>query len=216
MKHLRLRLTPGEETIHPLFTMLTGREYVFRAQMVDWNVADTTQPRLLFAIEGDRNEVETELNSMEDVVDHEIVPIDDMRFYLDVWPRATPVSRKLFDMYQREDLIIVHPILYKSGSAYVSILGESEELQRAVDRFSSYLGVTVERVGGFHIGPETIISRLSVRQREAIEIGFELGYYRCPRQATHEDIAARMDCAPNTVTVHLQKAEAKVIAALLE
>lgn len=216
MKHLRLRLTPDEETIHPLFTMLTGREYLSRAQMVDWNVADTDQPRLLFAIEGDRSEVQAELDSMANVVDYEFTPIDDIRFYLHVWPEPTPVSQKLFNMYQSEDLIIVHPILYENGSAYVSILGKSENLQRAMDRFSSGLGVTVERIGGFPTSPETIMSRLSVRQREAVEIGFELGYYQHPRRATQEDIAARMGCAPNTVTAHLQKAEAKIIAALLE
>lgn len=216
MRHLRLRLTPDEETIHPLFTMVTDRESINCARMVDWNVADTDRPRLLFSIAGDRTAVRTELESMQTVTAFEITPVSDTQFFLHVWPEPTPVSRKLFEMYQREDLMIVHPIEYTDDSAYVSILGESAELQRAIDRFSSGLGVTVERVGGFHTGLETVISRLSSRQREAIELGFELGYYQHPRDATHEDIADRMDCAPNTVTAHLQKAEAKIIAAIVE
>lgn len=216
MRHLRLRLTPDEETIHPLFSMLTGREFVSEARMVDWNVADTDHPRLLFAVEGDRNEVQAELGAMANVIDYECIPIDSGRFYLYVKPEPTPVSAKLFEMYRNEDLMIVHPVVYENHGAYVSILGNPRELQRAVNRFSSGLGVTVERVGGFHSSLETVTSRLSARQREAVEIGFELGYYQHPRRATHEDIADRMNCAPNTVTAHLQKAEAKIIAAILE
>lgn len=216
MKHVRLRLTPDEETIHPLFSVVTGGESVTGARMVDWNVSDPDRPGLLFSIVGDQDGVRTELDSMETVADFEITPVSDRQFYLHVWPEATRVSRNLLEMYQREDLMLVHPVEYTDDSAYVSIIGESEVLQRAVDQFSAGLGVSVKRVGGFHTTPETVVSRLSRRQQEAMEIGFELGYYQHPRKATHEDIADRMDCAPHTVTAHLQKAEAKIVAAVLE
>jgi hypothetical protein len=216
MKHLRLRLTPDEETIHPLFSMVTGGKSITGARMVDWNVSNPDQPRLLFAVVGNRDAVSEELASMRAVDGFEITPVSEGQFYLHVWPEPTPVSRRLFEMYQREDLMLVHPVEYTDDSAYVSVLGESAVLQRAVDQFSSGLRVTVERVGGFHTTPETVVSLLSPRQREAMETAFEFGYYRHPREATHEDIAEWMDCAPNTVTAHLQKAEAKVVAAILE
>lgn len=216
MKHLRLRLTPDEATIHPLFSVVTGRDAIGGAQMVDWNVSDPDQPRLLFAIVGNRDSISPEVASMEMVADFEITPVSEGQFYLHVWPEPTPVSRRLLEMYQREDLMLVHPIEYTDDSAYVSILGDPEVLQRALDQFSSGLGVSVERVGGLHTSPETVVAQLSPRQREAVEVGFELGYYQHPREATHEDIADQMDCAPHTVTAHLQKAEAKILAALLE
>jgi predicted DNA binding protein len=31
----------------------------------------------------------------------------------------------------------------------------------------------------------------------------ELGYYETPREATHTNVAERLDCAPNTATEHL-------------
>jgi len=216
MKHLRIRLTPDEATIHPLFSTVSGGNAIDGARMVDWNVSDPDEPRLLFAIVGDRDSVSPDLGSMETVEDFEITPVSEGQFYLHVWPEPTPVSRRLLKMYQREDLMLVHPIEYTDDSAYVSILGDSEVLQRAVDQFSSGLGVNVERVGGLHTTPETLVARLSARQREAVEVGFELGYYQHPREATHEDIADRMDCASNPVTAHLQKAEAKLVAAILE
>jgi predicted DNA binding protein len=54
---------------------------------------------------------------------------------------------------------------------------------------------------------------LSDRQREALEVAVELGYYDTPREATHTDIAAELDCAPNTASDHLQKGEAKLVRA---
>jgi predicted DNA binding protein len=43
-----------------------------------------------------------------------------------------------------------------------------------------------------------------------------LGYYETPREATHEDVAAELECAPNTATEHLQKGEAKLVASGLD
>lgn len=57
---------------------------------------------------------------------------------------------------------------------------------------------------------------LSERQREAVTVAMELGYYEQPREATHEEIAAELGCAPNTASEHLQKAEAKLVEAGIE
>ncbi|MFC6963264.1 helix-turn-helix domain-containing protein [Halocatena marina] len=62
----------------------------------------------------------------------------------------------------------------------------------------------------------TPVSGLSDRQRAALLAAFDLGYYEQPRQATHKDVAARLDCAPNTASEHLQKAEMKVITNVLQ
>ena len=216
MKHVRLRLTPGEETIHPLFTVITDPDYVSLARMVDWNIVDTEQPTLLFAIEGDPDRIESELDTTSHLTDYDLIPIDPARFYLRVCPKPTPLARKLFQMYREGDLVIIHPVIYRGGSAQASLLGEPSDLQKAVDSFSSGLDVTVEQVSDFLPRTDTVMSRLSPRQREALEIALELGYYQYPRRATHADIGDRMGCAPNTASVHLQKAGSKVISAVVE
>jgi predicted DNA binding protein len=215
MRHLRLRLTPGERTIHPLFTLVADHEVVSSAQMVNWNIANADHPTLLFAIEGYCDEIEAALANLSYIVDYEIIPIDDFRFYLYIQPEPTILSERLFDMYSREDVIVVHPVVYSNGSARVNLLGDTEHLQAALADFSAGLNVTVEQVGDFHTSPETIAARLSPRQREAVEIALESGYYEHPRRATHADIAEQMGCAPNTASVHLQKAEAKILSAVM-
>lgn len=59
-------------------------------------------------------------------------------------------------------------------------------------------------------------SLLSERQCAAVNVALELGYYESPRNVTHADIADRLGCAPNTVTEHLQKAEAKLVRTALD
>jgi predicted DNA binding protein len=54
---------------------------------------------------------------------------------------------------------------------------------------------------------------LTDRQEEVVELALDLGYYDTPREATHEDVAAAIGCAPNTATEHLQKGEAKLVRA---
>jgi Tol biopolymer transport system component len=70
--------------------------------------------------------------------------------------------------------------------------------------------------GEFDTRRETPIAALSDRQQEALLAAYDLGYYDHPRRATHEEIGERLDCAPNTVCDHLQKAEKAVMAEVLD
>ncbi|MFC6975764.1 helix-turn-helix domain-containing protein [Halomicroarcula sp. GCM10025709] len=62
----------------------------------------------------------------------------------------------------------------------------------------------------------TVETRLSDRQREAVEAALSLGYYDIPRTATHEAVADALDCAPSTAAEHLRKAESRVLHALFD
>ncbi|MEF8906631.1 MAG: helix-turn-helix domain-containing protein [Haloarculaceae archaeon] len=42
-----------------------------------------------------------------------------------------------------------------------------------------------------------------------------MGYYDQPRATTHEEVAPQLGCAPNTASEHLQKAEAKLVNAVV-
>jgi len=55
---------------------------------------------------------------------------------------------------------------------------------------------------------------LTERQREVLDAAVETGYYRDPRGATHEEVAAALDIAPTTVGEHLRKIEQRVFTAV--
>lgn len=63
----------------------------------------------------------------------------------------------------------------------------------------------------FHVGP-----RLTSKQKEAIELATEFGYYGVPRKVQLESLAKKMKISRQAFSEHLRKAEAKLIPALTE
>ena len=61
-----------------------------------------------------------------------------------------------------------------------------------------------------------VLERLTDRQRTTLRAAFLAGYYDYPRGTTAEDLAASLDIAPSTLHQHLQAAQRKVLAGLLD
>lgn len=96
------------------------------------------------------------------------------------------------------------------------VIGDPAQLQDTVERGPSGMTVSLEEIGEFRGGLDDAWADLSRQQREALERAATLGYYEQPRKATHREIDAELDCAPQTASDHLQKAEVKVIDAALD
>jgi hypothetical protein len=52
---------------------------------------------------------------------------------------------------------------------------------------------------------------LTDRQREALRIAYERGYFDIPRQASLEDVAAELDLSPSSVSERLRRAQTQLI-----
>lgn len=52
---------------------------------------------------------------------------------------------------------------------------------------------------------------LTDRQREALRIAYERGYFHIPRQASLEDVAAELDLSPSSVSERLRRAQTQLI-----
>jgi predicted DNA binding protein len=61
---------------------------------------------------------------------------------------------------------------------------------------------------------EPIATRLSPRQREALQLARAHGYYEYPRATTARALAAELDISKTTFLEHLRKAEAKLLTAI--
>lgn len=57
---------------------------------------------------------------------------------------------------------------------------------------------------------------LTERQREALQLADERGYYNWPRDATQEELAAELGVSPATFTQHLRAAEQKLITLVFD
>lgn len=102
------------------------------------------------------------------------------------------------------------------GDQKVTLIGTDEAFARAtaLDEPEGY-DIEILRTGEYHPEGGRLLDVLTARQREVLEAAVETGYYETPREATHEDVADRLDCSPTTVGEHLQKIERAVFGALV-
>lgn len=218
VKHVRIRFDAGgdEGEIHPMYGVLANAPFVERATALQWNLTDEGFG-ILHYVEGDAGAFEDRVREIPEVLAYDVEPIDDRRFYAYIRDASTEELRELFAPIRRGGLVVVPPIRYhQDGTVSLSLFGPAEEIQAGIEAVPDPITVQVDAVGGLgHAvgGAETV---LSPRQREAATAALELGYYEIPREASHQDVARVIDCAPSTAAEHLRKAEAKILKTVLE
>jgi predicted DNA binding protein len=63
--------------------------------------------------------------------------------------------------------------------------------------------------------PNSLLSRLTEKQREVLLKGYELGYYDLPRKISSEPIAKKLGLTKSTWVEHRRKAERRLLAEVL-
>ena len=210
--------TPDPAKAPRLFELLAGVPYVTETRLHDWNVADAGPATVLFEVEGDSGRFRAEIEDVPGVRDADLTPIGDGRFYLllRLQIAATPLVRDVLPVVTRDGVVVVKPVVYRDERIHARVIGDSSALQSLVAELPPGIDVEIHSIGEYDTSRRSPASRLSDRQQEAVLTAFELGYYDHPRRATHADVAERMDCASNTASEHLQKAEAKLLESALE
>ncbi|MGA9400187.1 helix-turn-helix domain-containing protein [Haladaptatus sp.] len=216
MKYARLTGTPDPERTPEIFDLLARSSFVDEARLYDWNLSSDAVTALL-EVDGERERFRDEAADVLGMRSVDTTRISERRFTLlaVLEPTVVPLLQGLVGTISREGLVVAKPLLYRDGQVHARIVGSAPVLQRAVDEFPAEIALEISAIGEFDRSRETPLSGLSDRQREALLAAFDLGYYEHPRRATHEDVAARLDCAPNTASEHLQKAEIKLVTDVL-
>lgn len=210
MKYIRVTATPDLEAAPQIFQLLGASEHVDEARLLDWSFTDSEAITTLFAVRGDCRAFRTALADVPEVVEADVTPDDDQRFYFLATIRP-PLFKDLFETFTKHGLLVITPVLYRDGEVHARFVGRSDVVQAALDHIPSAIDVQIHEIGerGFEQGSSG--ATLSDRQQEAVRVAIELGYYEIPRQVTYDDIAERLDCAPSTASEHLQKAESKLV-----
>jgi hypothetical protein len=218
MKHVRARISAdgNEDEIHPMYGVLANAPYVERATALQWNFTGDALG-ILHYIEGDIDAYGATAEETPEVLDYELEPAGDDAFYAYVRDATTESLQEMFGPITSGGLVVVPPIVYHAdGTVTLSLFGPTEELQTAIDAVPESISVDIEVVSGLSATAAAVETRLSDRQREALTTALDIGYYDIPRKASHEDVAAAIDCAPSTAAEHLRKAESKVLRAVFE
>jgi hypothetical protein len=214
MKSLRLTVGFDQSTVHPLHRLVASHDAFEQYHLVHWNHSADGETVLVFHVVGDPAVYGAELETLASVVEFEVAAIDDRAFYVYVRDRALLPWKALLDSYTERNLIVLPPIEYRMDcSLRFTVVGESTELQAAIEAIPEGIETTVDRIGEYG-GGDAMVTQLTDRQREVLRAARRLGYYDVPRAVGVRAVADEVGCAPGTAAEHLQKAESRLIQRL--
>lgn len=93
----------------------------------------------------------------------------------------------------------------------VSLVGSQEAIRDMLRNYEA-AGATPDlcKLSEYE-GGQGVLDALTERQREVIEMAYEMGFYEIPRRVSTEDIAEKLDVDAATVSEHLQRAERNLL-----
>jgi DNA-binding CsgD family transcriptional regulator len=190
---------------------LVDHPEMHREELWSWNFAGET-PTVLFRVEGVRDPYRERIAATDGVEEFELTTGGDGWFYAFVRAAPRDDEWEWLLAFAYASILVVPPVVYTdSGDTVFDVVGDPEDLRGLLSQLPDGVDATVERVGEYdrHRRPER---PLTDRQREVLDVAVDLGYYEVPREATLDEVADELDVAASTVSDHLRKAEAAVVA----
>lgn len=111
----------------------------------------------------------------------------------------------------RAEQVTVH----ERGIAFEQVGSHEQIGDMVADLEAAGFDITLQKLQSYRI-EETPIDALTDRQREVLEVAYELGYYDVPRSSSTTEIATELGVDDSTVSEHLQRAEHNLLATILD
>lgn len=218
MKYVRCTLRFSESTIHPVHRFIEEHDAMVKDRLLHGNITNTVDT-YLFYVEGEMDAYARALDRVPQISGYEMTPIGgtdtntgSQKFYAYVKQELIDTDVALFDAFTRDGIIIVPPVDFLgNGTARLTVLGESQTLEAALDAVPDGVRIDVDRIGEYDRYEGVFDPGVTDRQYEAVVTAFETGYYDVPSRGSIAEIAGEMDCSTGTVSEHLRKAERKII-----
>jgi len=154
------------------------------------------------------------LASRPETVEYDVTPDGDEAFFVYARWEMRDRERRLEAALARETVIVVPPIEFRPDRTMeLSLIGHGADLEAVLENLPEELDADVLEVGEYR--GYRPAGRLTDRQREALGIAWEIGYYAVPRENGIEAVAGELDCAVSTASTVLRRAEARLVAGAL-
>jgi DNA-binding CsgD family transcriptional regulator len=121
------------------------------------------------------------------------------------------------DIKQQKMLMTRPPDFLDVDRMKVEMTGKEDEIKKLVhyankwgDNSFKILGLTSIDAKG-----ESLLSKLTSRQRQILLTGYALGYYDVPRRISSDDLSRHLNVDKSTIVEHLRKAERKLIGSII-
>ena len=215
MRYATVILYQDEESFHPIAHELAREPSIRRKAIHSIKLLEDGTLALLGEIEGDLDRYREIMEDSPAV--HTYAVSGDQSGYTYSQVDSTEQTRRMLELRDQGQFIIQMPIEYtEDGGKRFTVVGEEESLLTLSELFDVE-NAEVELVSTGPYFPEDggVFADLTDRQREVLETAVRMGYYRSPREATLEDIAAELDVDHGTVGRHIRTIESKVFAKFL-
>ncbi|MHA1691930.1 MAG: helix-turn-helix domain-containing protein [Candidatus Heimdallarchaeaceae archaeon] len=134
---------------------------------------------------------------------------------------ATIREPKFAEVFYNKSIIHVKPaIISSNGYAVIEVASyQKEPLSKIVDLAKNQykgqlLWIKQKKIKSISI--MTVRPELTEKQRQAIELAMQKGYYEVPRKTSIQELAKHAGLSFSTFQVHLRKAEKKLLPSLIE
>jgi DNA-binding CsgD family transcriptional regulator len=122
------------------------------------------------------------------------------------------------DIKQPKMLMARPPDFLDVDRMKVEMIGKENEIKKLLhyankwgDNSFKILGLTsIDAKGG-----ESLLSKLTTRQRQMLLTAYALGYYDVPRRISSDELSRHLGVDKSTVVEHLRKAERKLIGGII-
>lgn len=215
MQFVDLRVDQPPAARHPMEAFMRETDAVEREALVTWNLTPDGEEYALFSVEGDIERYRERIDTVDSVLDYNLTPVDDGRFYAYVRQATREAESRLRAAFASRNLVVVPPIHYEQDGMHLTVVGAGEDLTALVEAFPEELDVAVEAVGEYDRRHGTLESALTGRQLEAVRTAVRLGYYEVPRTAPLAAVADALGCAESTASTLLRKAERTMLTRLV-
>ena len=217
MKAVGLRLRPDEGAFPGVDRAFARAADVTREDLSNLEWLDDGTYLLLYRLRADGQEaIESVLASHEEVIEYDVVESATGTFAAFVHVEERPSLSALLALVDEHALLLQQPFSFDPDGVTVTVVGSGDALQGAFADVGEELPVDVEWTGEFEPDRDSALARLTGRQREALQAAFDLGFYETPRVASYEAIGEALGCAPSTANELLRRAEAALVAGVLD
>jgi predicted DNA binding protein len=217
MRYLTVRLSAADGTgFHPLGERLTEAPSLRREAIHHVELLEDGTVLTLAEGSGDRGRYE-EIMSSSSAVREYMVSGGERWMAVSRFDPTEPV-RRILEWRRRADVVVETPIPFEAdGSQRVTLLGREAAFGDTFEAATAAESVSVEVVatGEYDPDAERFARALTTRQEEVLAAAVDVGYYRAPREATHEDVAEAVGLSPSTVGDHLRRIEERVFGVIV-
>jgi len=215
MRYAEFTLAPDEGWFHPFDRVVAEELDVTREAIHHMKLLNDGTAVMLYEFSGEYDRIERMTEEYYGSMVHQISRLGHNAL---VYARFEPneTVTKLLSIPEDHKIVLDTPmVLTDRGELRIRLIGDERTIQLAMEAIPENIRVTMEAIGEYRPDSERLFMLLTERQQNTLRAAVELGYYRNPREATYEDIAAELDRTAATVGEHLRKAEVTLMAEIV-